>query len=207
MEVIAALEGLGYQINVHGENIRLKPLPGIRPNRIAAEPLIKELKSRKQDAIDFLSAQDATRTPQTKFCSWQEMAVPAEECNPPCYIYKAKECKHLLAWWQKRLKWLEENRSHNKGEQEKSVPPRPDCFDPDGYVAPDIEGLSRKHYTYYVLVAFDLLNRGKTISQGIVLQHGPTKDWWSRFKEQYSDVLRWRDNGKDEYVGLEEGGL
>lgn len=97
----------------------------------------------------------------------------------------------------------EEIKSIDKNDQEKSFPSGIDAFGSYGHLATGLDALPRKHYIYYVLVAFDLLNRGQAISQGIILQHGPNKDWWSRFKEQYSDVLRWRDNGREEYEGLE----
>ena len=190
MKTVETLKSLGYEISLRGEKIVYKYQGEEKPSPAMIRPLLEELKARKQEALAYLSAQDAARTAQTKFCSWREMAVPAEECVKPCYRFdpgEVKECKHLLAWWKERVKWLQNNNPEIlTPPQHPTILPHlasgGEAFDPDGALASLLECAKRKGIGDAQVVSIvDDLIRAKSLKPpwGIKIKNSPILgDYW-----------------------------
>lgn len=61
MELLAQLRENGYQVSLHGTDILLSYAGESEPNPAIINPLLKELKVRKDEALDFLRFEEETR--------------------------------------------------------------------------------------------------------------------------------------------------
>ena len=207
MEAIDTLKTLGCEVTVVGDRIKVRSLPGVNPYLSKIQPLIDEIRTWKQEALDYLSAQDAARTAHTKFCSWREMAVPSSECIKPCYLFDppvVKECKHLLIWWKERLKWLHENNPKvlTAPKQvgtipDKNLSPDGDAFDPDGALASLLECARRKGISdAQVASVVDDLIKSKSLKTpwGIRLKNSPILgNYWIVSDDQAKQLVTTQD--------------
>jgi hypothetical protein len=184
------------------EITELEELISILPPGRARDKYIKKLVELKNDTQrdrtyqDIPASQEEIPSPkeqghegqklfpgQVKYCSWREMDVPVEECNPPCYIYRVKECKHLVTWWEERLKWLENN-PPKLSDRERQEPPasNPEAFDPDGALVSLLECAGRKGVSDNQIASIiDDLIQAKSLKSpwGIRIKNAPgLGDYW-----------------------------
>ena len=151
---------------------------------------------QQQEAIAYLSS-------QVKFCFWLEQDVPAEECVKPCYRFdpgNVKECKHLLAWWRERVKWLQDNNPEVLTPPQrvgtipdKNLSPDGDTFDPDGALASRLECARRKRIgDAQVASIVDDLIKSKSLKPpwGIKIKNSPILgNYWVVSDDQAKKIV------------------
>jgi len=93
MEVILALQALGYDVRAEGDAVHLHFVAGGQPDTALVRPLIAELRQRKADALAYLGAEAAggrgVGIPPSQPCN------PATASAPVMYRSEAEE----ETWW------------------------------------------------------------------------------------------------------------